>query len=132
MLANKEIPPPAATRLAARGIFTDDLISRVLVVGLVCSAALFGALQTAACFDSSVQQPKPAAGAMTDATSHSRLIEVELGPLMVPVPEGDTEGSPFRPLPAPPGPASPMAIVPGIGMKVAPTGLDLSQPTSAR
>ena len=131
MFANKDMVPPAPRVLPARGIFTEDRISRALVVGLVCIAALLGALQTAACSDSSVQHQKAAAVAKTDAVRHPRLIEVKFGPLLVPVPEGDTGVSPFKPLPAPPGPATPMAIVPGINVNLAPGALDPSQPTSA-
>lgn len=132
MLANQDIASPGAIGLPVQGVFAGGRILRTLVLGLVGVAALFGALQTAACSDSSVQREEAVAGAKTDATKRRPLIEVRYGPLIVPVPEGDTEGSPFRPLPAPPAPASPMAIVPGISVNVVPTALDRSQPASVQ
>jgi hypothetical protein len=114
MVANKKMASPVSRWRSTTGIFNDNRISRALVFGSICLAGVVGALQTAACSNGSVQHEKAALNARTEVPP---LVEVKAGPLMVPVPEGDTEVSPFKPLPASTG--VPMALVPGISANVA-------------
>jgi hypothetical protein len=85
-----------------------------------CIGSLLATPQLAACAESSVDHQNSTAEANTEVRKPPPFIEVKSGPVLVPVPEADTQASLLKSPPAGARPGLPKALVPAIIVNVAP------------